>query len=97
MGILHLIPGCEYSSYMCSSCKTCVCNTDDVKFIDGIFNDMDVCFTFVTMYNIVLDDVATLGINGDTVNVKCVYCKCCNNKLGYKDVSDFYIFKKRIL
>jgi len=98
MGVLCIItPDNSGDYYTCKPCGTRVAHVRDIKCMSGIFNNKDVCFTFLAMINTVTSqDTTTLTVNGNSSIVSNVHCKQCNKQLGYKH-TDFLIFNGRIV
>ena len=103
----------EDSAYLCSTCHTFIARPNDLKNI-GITSRLGNCFHFTKCYNILEHDSGRVQINKygqvqyietthpiddlDLRECKGIYCKLCNNNMGWKLGPDkFIIIQKRII
>ena len=108
----HALTHTDDAAYLCSTCHTFMATCSDLKNI-GIQSRFGNCFHFKKCYNILEHDSGRIRVlkygsiqdiddepldDMEAVECKKLFCKVCNNFMGWKLKIDKYVLiKKRII
>ena len=76
MGLIHIVPRDVGEYYQCNSCGVFVGAVSDISYERSVYS---VYIHFLEIINCILD------------NANRIYCKNCNNFLGYKEDNGYYV------
>ena len=98
MGLNYILNAPSDTFYCCKICEVPIANMYTMKMSAIECDTRKLCYKFGEIINTIYENNFQIKLNYKFLNSKGVYCKSCNDMLGYHiDHDTTYLFKNKLI